>query len=689
MKRLIILFAAILVSQFCFAQPTQAEIDKMTKQAQEIAKKYGNDSLVKNVVKDAQKQQKQMTNAVKNAPGVKNSLLLIDPKDTAQYALPTRDTKLLNSLPIRTFNRAELVSYLHNLNSKLTAYIRSNYGTDINSFPETVIKQSGTTIGLWLNGNVNESALVTLKQGELNPDNNLVLNNTGGILTSSGLGYYAIPILEYALEKQPGNNMILNNLGQAYLDLGDDKKAEQYLLQCVSSYKYYPDANLALGYIYLNRGNKGAAINYAENSLRGAWSSKADNFLRKLKPDLKMMDYVSHRYKQPEYFNFQKYAMLPQCYSTDQIAGLEPQYKAYREMIAQKVESYHALYSDAALGIQQSLTDIPDKVKKTGRNPFRPFGTFGNVVLQALKDEYLEKLKDLEIYRNKYYHDRGVLNIEFKAKYDPIDHSNRDGKCGELNALRNSYLPLFAEQTELFQRKTIAFYKDYLNDLAYWSYVASLNDDQFHVYFYGLSIEFLAKMNEINTTRFMEASGSDFYPCNYDSPEDTTAKELEVVEPDCFLTPKLEVNLGAFKMEISCESYKLEAGEEIIGKIEYNRSSGDVTLGFGVGAATPDLKFHGPGIEAGVEAEAKSMLYITFDKKGTPTDLGILWEAELKAGIEMENIKETAGLEEGLTAGFGSGVQIKENSLLKKMIDDKYAVQPDDKQINKNVRLYK
>jgi len=46
---------------------------------------------------------------------------------------------------------------------------------------------------------------------------------------------------------------------------------------------------------------------------------------------------------------------------------------------------------------------------------------------------------------------------------------------------------------------------------------------------------------------------------------------------------------------LSCESYKLEAGEGLVGKVEYNRSSGDFTLAFGVGAAVPRVLYKTPG----------------------------------------------------------------------------------------------
>jgi len=48
--------------------------------------------------------------------------------------------------------------------------------------------------------------------------------------------------------------------------------------------------------------------------------------------------------------------------------------------------------------------------------------------------------------------------------------------------------------------------------------------------------------------------------------------------------------------------------------------------------------------------EAKSQLYITFDKQGTPTDLGILWESELKLVADASEVKYSGGVEEGLTA---------------------------------------
>lgn len=700
MKKILFTTFLLFVSlQVLVAQvPTQIELDKMMKQTQDLMKKYGGDTMVNKTLKNAQEQQKQISDAIKTNPNNKIPASAAK-EDSVKFALPARNTRLINSLPIRCFNKAELISYLHNLRSKLSEQLRNQYGTDISDIPETSVSQPGAAIGLWMTGSVKESVLVAVKAAELQPDNKLLLNNAGGILTNCGLGYFAIPVLEYVLQQQPDNNMVLNNLGQAYLDLGDDKKAEQFLLQCVSKYADYPDANLALAYIYNSRGNKAAAINYVENSIRGGWSTKADNLLTKLKPGANIFDLVRHRYKQPEYFSFTKFPpMLQQCSGIEQIAELEPQYMSYHQMIDGVIAKYQKLMAEAALASATSIQDKIMAVKETKRTPYKPFGMFGNAVLESLRKEYKEKYDRLEAFRKAYYKERDSVNRRYagelksiRKKFEEMDHPDDEARCDAINELSNAYLPLYAEPTEQLQKKTMAYYKDYLNDMSYWSYVASINDDAFKMDFYRMVLEFLGRLREIVTTRFMESKYDThwFYPCNYVAKAGTKKKDGTIETPDCYLTPKIEADLGAFKLEISCEAYKLEAGEGLVGKIEYSRSSGDVTLAFGVGASIPKVFFKSPIVEIGGEAEAKSQLYITFDRTMTPTDLGILWEAELKAGADLGGIKSSIGHEEGLTAGFGSGLQLKENSLLKNAIDKMYPVQPDDKQIDKRVPLYR
>lgn len=707
MKQFLFVISLLLPCSLLAQQPTPAEIQKKAEEAIKKAEQFMNDPKVKAAMEKA-KQMNQQPATAPNADSMKriseNGMALAKPRkiDTANFILPPRNDKYLNALPIRTFNRAELVSYLHNLNSKLTELIRSTYGKDIQNIPDQAVTKTGTSIGLWIIGELEKSPLVALKGAELNPDNVTLLNNAGGVLTGCGLGVNAIPILQYVLEKQPGNNMVLNNLGQAYLSLGDDKKAEQYLLQCVSSYNYYPDANLALACIYNSRGNKSSALKYVENSLRGAWSPRASNLLYKLKPDAKLMDYVRHRYKQPEHFNIHKYPMLPQCMKVDDAPVLKPQYDAYGKMLSQLGNKYDRLEREEKKIAEMTSKEIWMKAIKDQRSPYRPFGIFANAVLTDMwVNEYRDKLIHFEKYnkvkyreeikklKERYAADMKTFEDKWEPELEKIGEGNdgsdiEEAMCKERNELGNTYLPQFARLTEDYQLETMSLYKNYLNDWSYWSYIASVDDPGYKVIFYNLVNKMIVALQDINRTEFI-------FPCINEERQPGKAEALKIEEPDCFLGPaKVILPLGAVDLEISCEAFKLEAGEGLIGKIEYDRAKGEVTLAFGLGGKVPKVFFENKnlGVELGMEAEAKSQFYITFDKTG-PTDLGVLWEAELKLVAGIGETKVEVGLEEALTAGFGTGVQMKEGGLLKAIIDRTWYVQPDAKQMNKNVPLYK
>src|SRR5882757_2601722 len=75
----------------------------------------------------------------------------IKKNDSSNLSLSSRNDKYLNALPVRTFTKAELISYLHNLNEKLTALLRSDYGTDIKNISiSSAIEGGETSVALWL-----------------------------------------------------------------------------------------------------------------------------------------------------------------------------------------------------------------------------------------------------------------------------------------------------------------------------------------------------------------------------------------------------------------------------------------------------------------------------------------------------------------------------------------------------------
>jgi hypothetical protein len=112
--------------QFVLAQPTQAELDKMMKQAQEQMKKQGNDTTLNKMMKGLQDQQKQVSGTMKNWTvnngGATNGLLYTDPGDYSNvdnWKFPAKNMALLSSLPKIIFTRAELVRFLNDTYSQL------------------------------------------------------------------------------------------------------------------------------------------------------------------------------------------------------------------------------------------------------------------------------------------------------------------------------------------------------------------------------------------------------------------------------------------------------------------------------------------------------------------------------------------------------------------------------------------
>lgn len=113
MKKILRILPVIFFTLVVKAQPTQAEIEKMMKLAQEQMKKYSNDTSVNKILKGLQQ---QIIDGMKNQPAnnksVANGSLYPDPGDYGNVdngKFPAKNIALLSSLPKRVFTKAGLV----------------------------------------------------------------------------------------------------------------------------------------------------------------------------------------------------------------------------------------------------------------------------------------------------------------------------------------------------------------------------------------------------------------------------------------------------------------------------------------------------------------------------------------------------------------------------------------------------
>src|ERR1035437_8978995 len=121
MKKILTLaMLTVLLCQQLFAQPTQAEIDKMMKRAQMEIEKMKKDPKNKELIKSMP----NMDSLMKNMP--KGNISTSSNKTTTNlqaHQFPEKNKLLLSSIPKNIFTQAELVAYCNQLYKQLSAKI--------------------------------------------------------------------------------------------------------------------------------------------------------------------------------------------------------------------------------------------------------------------------------------------------------------------------------------------------------------------------------------------------------------------------------------------------------------------------------------------------------------------------------------------------------------------------------------
>ena len=407
--------------------------------------------------------------------------------------------------------------------------------------------------------------------------------------------------------------------------------------------------------------------------------------LRAIKPDIKLMDYIRHRYKQPETFNEHKYELLPQCRTVDEVPELQILYHDYNNMLMRVKSKYDKLANEEGKESQQNLqTNLIQKVSKGG-DPMRPFGWFANAVLGDIAKTHAENLLELDKYDKQFEAKLKELNDEYETKKKEVNDKfassdvaegsavkdNSAARCAAVNELNNTYLPEFADLRATWQKKFLYEERDYFNDASFWCYVASLDDHQYRKYFDQLVSEYLGLMIKLNHTRFIGCLRKN---------ADTTHKKtdsLQFQEGKCPLAAKIPVKQINSSISIDCDKMKLDAEiGEGVSLVATHSFSGSTTL----------------ALEAGVPlipkvASGSMEFYITFGG-GAPMDIGVKWEAEMKLPEALGG-NNSAGWSLGLNSGISFSGEGKIQTAASNWVQQNvFGLDPPPPQINPNVNMY-
>jgi hypothetical protein len=356
MKTCIIIIFFLLANYFSTAQPgkkpaakekppTQKEMEAMMKEAEKMMGEISPED------------KKMMDSMGIKMPNLKNIPNVSDKELADAYAMegiiiPPKNPHLIATIPTKVFSTAELLAYTKATNTSVALAIKP----EAKQIADNVIelykkdKYSGALLasaanGMWATGYKESGVYLMGKAIELLPNANNY-NNYAAYLTMMGAAHMGIPILNKLNAVHRKNTTILNNLAQAWLQLGDEEKANKYLDSTIMIYAYHPQANYTKCLVLESHGKHAEAIGALNRSLKHSITNKKLAKLKELEKDKTKQQPRSYHIPKVYSsfsFNLNVYtAMIPAAYAKTAGRAEENQWIGFREQIRQEKEKLEA-----------------------------------------------------------------------------------------------------------------------------------------------------------------------------------------------------------------------------------------------------------------------------------------------------------------------------------------------------------
>lgn len=560
---------------------------------------------------------------------------------------PARKTTLLNALPKKILSGQEVMAFLATLHAELKKKYPQepvNHAMQIISkFGDNTDKISLTGASAWYNGAPVESILLLTYAGSKNP-NDITLNNCGAILNLLCMQEKGLPLLKHVLPKQPGNCTLLNNIGQAFAGLGEKDSAIYYFNQVLDRCKFHPDANATASCIAYSKGDKVAATNYMENSLRGAYSEQRMEFYMAIAENPKNL--VKEEEVNPEkeeFFQPNGFGPAMNCRSWTEAEKAH----AEQEAVKKKVEEINKLYTQVVQdnSLAKILEDPAEKEKYERGIGWRPgpLARKAQYILQNLGSGEA----DVTIFQrigeisNAALAARMATDERFRPQFAACVNQNNCKEvtykhCLELEKNDNKS---FSELSDLGDGYKASNYpKDikWYNDAVYLSTFTTPHPRVRKADCAAYTITFA---NKLAAYTLSPASPGGKPKCVPPQP----AQQANPNDP-FFRDGKCVVNINipfvVGRLNLNCEEFGFEVGEGVTFRYGKNFNTQETTLAVGVGTGL-DI----PGVDIGASAEVA----VKFDGNNQVVD--VMGSAE--AGVGMMGIDiASAGASVGINSSF-------------------------------------
>ncbi len=559
---------------------------------------------------------------------------------------PARKTALINALPKNTLSKQEVISFL----SALHADLKRKYPQEpvnhavqiIAQFENNNDKIAFTGVAAWYNGAPIESILLLTWAGSKDPSNT-TLNNCGAILNLLCMQEKALPILKHVLPKQQKNCTLLNNIGQAFAGLGEKDTAMRYFNRVLEICQYHPDANATASCIAYSRGDRIAAANYMENSLRGAYSEKRMEFYMAIAENPKVI--VKEEKVNPEneeFFQSNGFGPAANCRSWTESEQKHEEQEAVKKKVQEITQEYQEIVM--ANSLEKILADPIEKENfdkgigwKQGPLARKAMYILQNLTATNSNFVSLERLMDIS---SQALARRTAIDRQFEPKFEAC---GKQKNCEQVQyqhcqALEQSDNISFGDLSDLGDAyKASEYPKDikWYNDAVYLSTFTTPHPRVRKADCAAYTVFFVNKLASYTLS-----------PANLGRPKCVPPQPRNPVNPNdpFFRDGKCVVNINipfvVGRLNLNCEEFGIEVGEGVTFRYGKNFNTQETTLAVGVGAGL-DI----PGVDIGVSAEVA----VKFDGNNQVVD--VMGTAEAGAGIMGIDIA-SAGASVGVNSSF-------------------------------------
>jgi tetratricopeptide (TPR) repeat protein len=517
------------------------------------------------------------------------------------------------------------------------------------------------SIGQWMNDNPVQAMLLSMASALKSPQEPATWNNLAALYNMIGLEQQAVPILRYWLERMPDNAMLLNNMGQAYLGMGDIDKATNYLQQCLAVDQLNPEANHSMGMIAAFSNQVDKAMEYFSRELQVAYRRSTLAQIKRMGRSVNLLQLRKQRTGIPHRNLFAEIGLSK--------FRVPPLPKAASETAAWKGEKaglMKNLHAELIFWTNAGNVTVA-QLKAEGQRPRSLYADLAEVLIREHGNEYIPRLglvrgdddvAALTEMANQYYahlaaavcptppQKPGQAEEVFKAYAK---------KCCDLHTpIINAFM---SEHNGFVQQRLdagIGNWKSYINGLVD---IAQLDPSpgRKRLVYGAVAGYFNFLLSSLMTTVAEEDLPAEcmVQMTSEEANEIITANHN--IQFDCPSWLNIKLDMSMLKFGADCNKYTIEGGEGLMGGFEKNFKTGVSTLSVGVGVKA---NF---GI---AKADAKQMIYISFDNNDQMTDIGIKGAAGAGVGVTTEGLitesigkvsSTLAGVEGGYSLGLNSG----------------------------------